>query len=789
VLVTSGFNMKLTGIQYQDNLGGLAKRDINQPLRVAGARANAAGAQAGAAGQEAQSARALASLYGNTAKVITEVEDYFLDQEVTRQVQEAQSNQKIALKELSEAQDRINPETGEPAWKSLPNYKEQQEEITANVTEDMSPRARAEFDPWAMKANDASMLGQMERADSWRREDNKLQTYKQMDVEEKSKQFLSAHETNNVALEQQTISPAEHWKNKQRIDTASTIDSHVNEVGAAYVETGNAKALTDHKEMVMSDTSLSPAQRKSSVAQIEQMQMNKVLKEYHGYIQGIEKAKNLDVAVAKGEDKLNEILRTDANALGGDDEFKHQVYTQMRTELSHYQQQLAKRDVVGKDLSLMSLPLQMSQGDADPQGKIGNAQNIAYMTDVEGNEMPREDYLKNSPSPIDGETPILHITGYITGKNGHIPKSSVQIFNATVNQDPKEQVAGLQALKTTLEYSGRQGSRILNDSKISQPLMNRLVFSNVIGDEQAVKLMSNYEANAPGLNTQFSSPEAKKEFNEVWQDDSDDIISGIIEDKGTFNDTEYDISKVNKNQISAIAKKLYPMAQNPELAIQAATEQVLASAVYTKDYTTGTPTFTKKVNSITNVRGFDQLSQGDQEVAGGIAYTAAVEFNAGVEVDRNRMMYTTDVASTPNSPILRATYVGKDGAYVTTGPIQINKTELPDTMEAIKNNRILNQQKERRQTQLNLVEQASKQQAAGEAITRAQGAALIEEEGKGKVPTNAYVGQSVSAMMDFTKTSLSISLGIFSNMINTPVKMKDAYVDMRREQERSNAAK
>lgn len=397
--------MKLPSIQYQDNGGKLAQRDIYAPQKVANAQAQAvdagaraAGAAAGAASQEAAGARAMAQLYGNAADTVTKIEDHFLEQEATRQVQEAESQQKLALHQLRITQDQMDEETGLPAWQSLDNYKNKQQKILEGITENMNGRARMEFDPKAQVVNDGNLMAHTTQAEAWRKEEVTARSNETRRVEIESKEFGKASETNQRAYDEGIYGLAQYNKNQLEIDQTSTIDSHVDVVGKDLVDTGNVKALTEHKKMVAEDPTLTPRQRTSSVARIEEMQINKYLENYHNRIQMEEKATNLDVAVKKGRDRLNEVIRMTPEELGGDDKFRSSLHSMLRTELGRYEAQLAARDKVSKQSNILMAPVELSGGDSTGPGKVGEAKNNAYMTDPQsGQQMSQADWTANKP--------------------------------------------------------------------------------------------------------------------------------------------------------------------------------------------------------------------------------------------------------------------------------------------------------------------------------------------------------------------------------------------------------
>lgn len=786
--------MKLPGIQYQDNLKGLAKRNINAPLQVAGAQAaaagaqaSAAGAQAGAAGKEAQAARAMSSLYRNVADSVTQVEDYFLEQEATRQVQEAQSRQKIALTELSEAQDRVDPETGEAAWKSTDNYKEKISDITDSVTTDMNPRARAAFDPWAENANTANYLGQIKRADGWRREDNKLQSYKTMDTQEKSNLWVEAKGTNDLALQQQTISPNEHWKNEMRINAGSTMYTYEN-TAKAYVVGGNVEALTQEKEEIMQDTTLTMAQRKSTVAKVEEIQMNNTLDNFHNIIQAEEKTTNLDVAVAKGEEYLSKLLRADSEVLGGDDKYKVGLHTKLTTELNRYKKELYLRDDAGSKAVKVLAPTQMAYGHSDSAAKNSNAKVIAAMTDVEGNTMSRKDFLGNAKIPHgNGQTNIQEYVAIEAAQTGLVNKESVNIIEAGVNQDEATQVQAIETVIRIQSKIGKRGNKTISQSDFSDKVMDRVALANAADPQTAAKLTTTFENQPPGYMKQFNNEESRKTFKDAWDDNAETIVGDVFKEEGFLFDTALGMGNMQMNEMKMLAEKFYPITRDPDLAMKAAANAMLNSGKYTSDYTTGAAKTKPKEQSATNVEGFDLLSKDDQTQVGEIVLADLTTANGGEPINMDRVTYNTAPGSNPNAPIMSVTYMGAAGFEQNT-QIKIDKNQLDDARTAMEKQRIREAEVERNaQHQMNL-DGATEAQQAGRVLTRAQRNAMTIEAGKNEQTASEFFGGQVKGFKEYMSYRLDGVFSFPSDVLSLPGQAMDEYREWSVNREKTNNA-
>lgn len=786
--------MKLPGIQYQDNLKGLAKRNINAPLQVAGAQTAAAGAQAsaagqmaGAAGQEAQSARAMSALYKNTADSVTQIEDDFLAQEATRQVQEAQSKQKIALTELSEAQDRIDPETGEPAWKSTDNYKQKVSDITDSVTADMNPRARAAFDPWAENANTANYLGQIKRADGWRREDNKLQSYKTMDTQEKSNLWVEAKNTNDLALQQQTISPNEHWKNEMRINAGSTMHTYEN-TAKAYVVGGNVEALTQEKEEIMQDTTLTMAQRKATVAKVEEIQMNNSLENFHNIIQAEEKTTNLDVAVAKGEEYLAKLIRAESESLGGDDKYQVGLHTKLTTELNRYKKELYLRDESGTKANKVLAPTQMASGHSDSAAKNSNTKVVAAMMDDEGNSMSRQDFLGNAKIPRgNGQTNIQDFVSTEAVQTGLVNKESVNIIEAGVNQDEATQVKAIESVIRIQSKIGKRGNKIIAQSDFNDKVMDRVALANATDPQMAAKLVTAFENQPPGYVKQFNSDESRKTFKDAWDDNAEKIVGSVFKEEGIVFDTALGMNNLQMNELKMTAEKFYPITRDPDLAMKAAANAMLNSGKYTADYTTGTGKTKPKAESSTNVEGFDTLSQNDQSQVGDIVQADLTLANGGEPVNMDRVIYNTAPGSNPNAPIMSVTYLGAAGFEENT-QIKIDKLQLDDSRKAMEKQRIRAEQEERSaQHQMNL-DGATEAQKSGRVLTRAQRNAVNVGAGKSKQTVSEFFGGQVKGFQEYTSYRLDAMFSVTDDLLSLPGQSIEDYREWSINRERANNA-
>ena len=529
-------------------------------------------------------------------------------------------------------------------------------------------------------------------------------------------------------------SPAAYDKWNSTIDYASTVYTRTNE-GLSYVTTRDMTNLTAWKDEILNDKTLTPESRKSMIASVEQAHANQYLDDFHGVVQATWKQTgSIDAAVVKGQEELNKVLLADNKTLGGDDVFKSRLHTQINTELNRYRAMITKRDDQGSTYARLNAPLQMAYGHSDDQAKNGNDRFALYTGATLTNkgkvdrstQMSRKDILSNKKTP-QGYSPLA-MASDMAAIQGILPKDFVDAVNSTTNGSMQDQAMGLDALQQVMSTLGPRAQQIMRSSGINEGMQHRLALAPIIGSESATKMVSEYNSKPEHYNAMYDTREARKSYEDAWEKSSGTIKDTIASMPGYetgFFDSNPGASRKIMADINLVAKQLYPMVHDANLAIKAATHQVIGRGDVVKDYTRGEQVITPREYSLQNA--LPDSTPEDMEVLGDEIYKTLVEKHNGFEIDRTNMTYRTAPTKKLGVTNVEVSYRDETGMLVNS-VFSVEDGEIPSKIEAKAKTLEIEAKKNDALQQKYILEQAEEKQKAHKQLTSQEQRALMDHQ-------------------------------------------------------------
>lgn len=557
--------MKLPGITYGP-VQSLGREDIGAPLRVAGA--------------VSQAAQQWSQVAGN-----------IYDQESVSQAEKATLDYTAAMDAWQAGQNPYQTDAQgnvtEGTWIRGAEIFQQSEDAIANSVAKQhlkTPLARRLFEAEHNKLklkNNASWNGKLE---AWRMEDQFVTMSNSIQTHLENKQFESARRSVAKGMAVNIIGRKDANELVNQIDYQEHY--HNFSVGVDSIET--PQQAVQLRSAVEADGKLRPQEKNKLDAAISEVLVNNYLEEFHNEVQRTEAVAGLPAAVQAGQNRINGVVRTTPEGLGGDSKFKESVTSQLISALSRYQGQLVKRTaemarIDDVECYASGRCLASPQYNDNVHNDFWASRVMGWLPDGGGTDYDRTSPGARTERDLLTDPQVGAATVEFAAISGFMPKQAAQILEASLfDRNGENSMQALNIYHNLYKQNPYAVYRRKNDDLLGVVAMADMLGGSPEAYGNALNYYRQLSDMPQAEKTRLETLGKTKEFNDFF----DDNYKGMLKDEfgrdvrwwRMFTSSRPEVSENHKHLIKTMAQKYMPFTNgNMELAMRTAMHAMKSS--------------------------------------------------------------------------------------------------------------------------------------------------------------------------------------------------------------------